>query len=230
MPWYNDLRPSVDPNKQNYSVTFQNFPDPHKIRTIDNLIDIRKKLEKISNRKKTNKNILLASWNIKQFGFLKDRTPDSYFYIAEIISSFDLVAIQEIKKGLKDLKIIMKLLGSHWKYIINDVTEGDSGNDERFAYLYDSRRVTFSGLAGEIVLWKDLYDNNQNIKQLKRTPFITGFKAGWKSFAIINVHLHPKNGKDDKKLRKEEINLLVCLLYTSPSPRDQRGSRMPSSA
>ena len=25
-------------------------------------------------------------------------------------------------------------------------------------------------------------------------------------------------------------NLNVCLLYTSPSPRDQRGSRMPSSA
>ena len=24
--------------------------------------------------------------------------------------------------------------------------------------------------------------------------------------------------------------LVVCLLYTSPSPRDQRGSRMPSSA
>ena len=25
-------------------------------------------------------------------------------------------------------------------------------------------------------------------------------------------------------------NMLPCLLYTSPSPRDQRGSRMPSSA
>ena len=24
--------------------------------------------------------------------------------------------------------------------------------------------------------------------------------------------------------------LIICLLYTSPSPRDQRGSRMPSSA
>ena len=24
--------------------------------------------------------------------------------------------------------------------------------------------------------------------------------------------------------------LIACLLYTSPSPRDQRGSRMPSSA
>ena len=28
----------------------------------------------------------------------------------------------------------------------------------------------------------------------------------------------------------EAINHYSCLLYTSPSPRDQRGSRMPSSA
>ena len=29
---------------------------------------------------------------------------------------------------------------------------------------------------------------------------------------------------------KEAHGLKGCLLYTSPSPRDQRGSRMPSSA
>ena len=29
---------------------------------------------------------------------------------------------------------------------------------------------------------------------------------------------------------RENMKLEVCLLYTSPSPRDQRGSRMPSSA
>ena len=28
----------------------------------------------------------------------------------------------------------------------------------------------------------------------------------------------------------EKAPLTACLLYTSPSPRDQRGSRMPSSA
>ena len=28
----------------------------------------------------------------------------------------------------------------------------------------------------------------------------------------------------------EELRDTTCLLYTSPSPRDQRGSRMPSSA
>ena len=33
--------------------------------------------------------------------------------------------------------------------------------------------------------------------------------------------------KHEKSTLEEVIN---CLLYTSPSPRDQRGSRMPSSA
>ena len=30
--------------------------------------------------------------------------------------------------------------------------------------------------------------------------------------------------------RRVELQIRTCLLYTSPSPRDQRGSRMPSSA
>ena len=41
-------------------------------------------------------------------------------------------------------------------------------------------------------------------------------------------------GEQGKKFwlqtRETLQNLLSCLLYTSPSPRDQRGSRMPSSA
>ena len=28
----------------------------------------------------------------------------------------------------------------------------------------------------------------------------------------------------------DRVETTICLLYTSPSPRDQRGSRMPSSA
>ena len=33
-----------------------------------------------------------------------------------------------------------------------------------------------------------------------------------------------------RQLRQIMIRMASCLLYTSPSPRDQRGSRMPSSA
>ena len=32
------------------------------------------------------------------------------------------------------------------------------------------------------------------------------------------------------KLHQYSVDFYHCLLYTSPSPRDQRGSRMPSSA
>ena len=35
--------------------------------------------------------------------------------------------------------------------------------------------------------------------------------------------------KEERSITKR-ANELGCLLYTSPSPRDQRGSRMPSSA
>ena len=37
-------------------------------------------------------------------------------------------------------------------------------------------------------------------------------------------------GKGGDIFFKVNTNVNTCLLYTSPSPRDQRGSRMPSSA
>ena len=40
-----------------------------------------------------------------------------------------------------------------------------------------------------------------------------------------------KHRKKGKMTARERVDALIdCLLYTSPSPRDQRGSRMPSSA
>ena len=48
-----------------------------------------------------------------------------------------------------------------------------------------------------------------------------------KTIAMIGVSSE-KKGEDPKNLKRKPAN--VCLLYTSPSPRDQRGSRMPSSA
>ena len=33
-----------------------------------------------------------------------------------------------------------------------------------------------------------------------------------------------------KELSEEHYEIYICLLYTSPSPRDKRQSRMPSSA
>jgi len=42
--------------------------------------------------------LLLATWNLKEFegGQNDRRTAESYWYIAEIISHYDLIAIQEV--------------------------------------------------------------------------------------------------------------------------------------
>ena len=57
-------------------------------------------------------------------------------------------------------------------------------------------------------------------------PKIANYK-----FTTINPNLGVAS-YDDKEVTLADIPGLIegCLLYTSPSPRDQRGSRMPSSA
>ena len=47
--------------------------------------------------------------------------------------------------------------------------------------------------------------------------------------SLMNPFAPQNNGKDMSGF-KDINNYYLCLLYTSPSPRDQRGSRMPSSA
>ena len=49
---------------------------------------------------------------------------------------------------------------------------------------------------------------------------------------IFSIHRHSGGVVFDftMKTNKGDVHIKDCLLYTSPSPRDQRGSRMPSSA
>ena len=47
---------------------------------------------------------------------------------------------------------------------------------------------------------------------------------------LERIQAYPGNLSGGQKQRVAIARALACLLYTSPSPRDQRGSRMPSSA
>jgi endonuclease/exonuclease/phosphatase family metal-dependent hydrolase len=211
MPLYNDLRPQSDYNQKDYALIFPEMLITEKKRAIKNLLALRKGLDDDIPLKRVDKNIIIGSWNIKEFGHTTQRLPEAYFYIAEILNRFDLVAIQEIKSHLYDLNIIMNLLGDNWAYMVNDITEGSKGNSERSAYLFNKKRVQLTGVAGEIVLSEKITESS-NIKQLKRTPFITGFKAGWKLFSLINLHLHPGEGSGNIEYRKKEVELLLAAI------------------
>ena len=59
--------------------------------------------------------------------------------------------------------------------------------------------------------------------------------AGLTTSEMVVIQSHLMNSNKSKhrldfSSEKSPISVQICLLYTSPSPRDQRGSRMPSSA
>ncbi|MAK63067.1 MAG: hypothetical protein CMK09_19020 [Ponticaulis sp.] len=225
MPFYNDLRPEAEIIEKGYA---RIFPTPmtveEKIRAINGILALKDGLANgkpdpnggpdiqapISPRR-TEHNLLISSWNIKEFGHTTQRLPEAYFYIAEIIASFDLVALQEIKTSLTDLKILMRILGSDWDYLVNDITSGNEGNSERSAYVYNTKRVRLNGTVGELMLWPEITAGSE-ITQLARTPYLTGFRAGWKDFALISLHLEPGSSESQKKRRSEEVRLLLRAL------------------
>ncbi|WP_439151650.1 hypothetical protein [Winogradskyella sp.] len=127
-------------------------------RVIKRLTSLKEDLDNRIPEKIFNENVLIATWNIRdfdsnQYGY-GPRTKEAFFYMSEIISSFDLVAIQEVNEDLYAFKRLMYVMGDQWYYIMTDVTEGRSGNGERMAYIYDTNRVSFEKIAGEIVLTK----------------------------------------------------------------------------
>ena len=70
---------------------------------------------------------------------------------------------------------------------------------------------------------------SQNLNMIFKTP------KGETVHALKDVNFTLKKGElltvlGPSGCGKTTLLNITCLLYTSPSPRDQRGSRMPSSA
>lgn len=154
--------------------------------------------------------LLLATWNIREFGGTKygERMQDARFFIAECINHFDLIAIQEVRSNLAELRRIMRLLGPQWDVIFTDVSYAQGGNAERLAFLFDKNQVSFTGLAGEIVLPPS---DSETVAQVARTPFICGFQAGWAKFNLCTVHIYYGKG-DQNPRRVGEINETARIL------------------
>ncbi|HEX2699813.1 MAG TPA: endonuclease/exonuclease/phosphatase family protein [Acidimicrobiales bacterium] len=153
--------------------------------------------------KSLDRNLLIGTWNIRAFGDLSDSwgtdTPGSakrdlraLASITEIVSRFDVVAIQEVRGNLRALRHMMKDLGPDWGFILTDVTRGKAGNNERLAFVFDLRRVRPSGLACELVLSDE--DLGQKggaalIRQFARTPYAVSFVSAGRTFILVTLHV-----------------------------------------
>lgn len=185
------------------------LPDDERIRIINGLSSLRTGLNAVP--AKGPKNFLLATWNIREFGGTKfSRVTDAFYYIAECINRFDLVAVQEVRQDLVALKQVMRILGKDWGYIFSDVSFADGGNGERLAFVYDRSRVHFTGLAGELVLPSK--SATELMSQISRTPLLCGFQAGWAKFNLCTVHIYYGKAKREDPKRVDEINAAARFL------------------
>jgi endonuclease/exonuclease/phosphatase family metal-dependent hydrolase len=149
------------------------------------------------------RNLLVATWNLKDFGSLTEKwlaeardSPKRDFRalwaIAEIVSRFDIVALQEVCGNLRALRTLMKTLGPSWRFLMTDINYGAKGGGERMAFLFDSARVELSGLAGELVLspeWLAEVRPDALKQQFARTPYAVSFQAGEATVILTTLHV-----------------------------------------
>ena len=188
-----------------------------KARIIERLLVLREQLDRDIPPKTATDTLLLATWNIREFG--DNRRTESLHYLAEIISRFDLVAVQEVASNLGGLQKLVALLGHNWDYIVTDSTAGTAGGGERMAFIFDKCKVFFRKMAGEIVLPESGLINDK--LQFARTPFCVAFQAGWFRFILTTVHIfYGKEGDEDPR-RVKEISFISKFLKERAKKEDE---------
>jgi len=157
-------------------------------------------------------NLLIATWNLRMFGSLTRKwtaaSSDSpkrdlrgLRAICEIISRFDVIAIQEVMGDLRALRDMMDFLGPDWSFLMTDVTLGDAGHNERMAFVFDNTRVQPSGLACELVVppeWLSELGADALKNQFVRTPYAVSFRCGDTTFILVTLHIDYGEGSTDR--------------------------------
>jgi len=135
--------------------------------------------------------LLVATWNVANLG-MQERRDKDYRLIAELVSWFDLVAMQEINDNLSGLRAIQPHLPSSFRVLFSDY----AGNDERLGFLYDASKVTLLEKVGEVAIppsdhrYIKLPITQQKFDGFDRNPYLAAFQCGLFTFVLVNVHLY----------------------------------------
>lgn len=135
------------------------------------------------------RNLRIATWNVRELG-KGARLEESVAMIAAIIASFDLVSIVELRDDLGDLWRILGHLGSHWGVVFSDYVRDAGGNRERVAFVFDRRRVTFTGLASNAEgPRRRVGDHYVRTVPWWRPPFLASFRRAGLDFILLAAHI-----------------------------------------
>jgi len=165
--------------------------------------------------------LLVGTWNVANLG-VQDRLDSDYALIAEIVSWFDLVAIQEVNDDLRGIEAIHSHLSSRYELLFSDA----SGNRERQAFLYDSRKVTRLREVGRVAIPPSQLPKiavagaTTAFSGFDRGPYLASFESGSFRFALLNVHLfYGSDAPDD--LDRRTLETFAVAWWADKTHRDK---------
>ena len=137
----------------------------------------------------TDSRVTIASFNIQVFGKTKAGKPDVMQVLADTITQFDIVAIQEIRdksgRAILKLESMVDALGIDYT-VITGPCLGRTTSKEQYAFMYRTATIEPVG---------DVYTYTEplGIDLLHREPFIGKFRTldSCFDFVLITVHTDP---------------------------------------
>ncbi len=192
-------------------------------------------LDAVVPAKQLDRNLLVATWNLRAFGGLTSewstgpgdsprRNLADLLAVAAIVSRFDVVAVQEVKDDLRACRHLLKALGPDWGWILTDVPKTAAANDERLAFLFDTRRVKPSGLAGEFSEpFAAGTETTTALHQFARTPYAVSFLSAGKTFILVTLHVLYG---DDSEARRGELRAIAEKLAGFAEEVDEWGHNL----
>ena len=143
-----------------------------------------------------NDTITIASFNIQVFGKSKAGKPEVMDTIVEIISQFDIVAIQEIRDAsgtaIVKLENLMDATGTDYNYIIGPRL-GRTSSKEQYAYVYRTDRIEVETATAYT------YEEPAGVDKIHREPYIARFKVknGNFDFVLVTSHTDPDDATQE---------------------------------
>ncbi len=186
------------------------------------LLDYRKHKPGRQIPRKGKGRLLVATWNVANLG-VQDRLDSDYALIAEVVSWFDLVAVQEVNDDLRGIEAIHTHLPSRYDLLFSDA----SGNRERQAFLYDSRKVTRLREVGRVAIPPSqlpriaVVGATTAFAGFDRGPYLASFEAGAFRFALLNVHLFYGSGAP-ADLDRRTLETFAVAWWADKTHRDKK--------
>ena len=168
----------------------------------------------------------IATWNIENFPAQGNTTISMLSHII-LNLDIDLIAVEEIGSISAFDSLLAKLPGWQGHYSPDDYGTWY----QKTGFLYKSSFISLSNVEALYINERTEYGK----WAFPRPPFTAFTEIKDKTgtifdFNLIVLHMKAYSGLEEIAQRKLACQLLHCLLYTSPSPRDRTRSRMPSSA